>query len=120
MSPGFSNLLLILALSAVAVSARADETNIFSNPGTGLKDGADSPKNDSQRQLDTGNYNAPHHFFNNYSPSLPLPRPVFLGNQDAAAQDALNKRKNWMLLTPEQILGVQAPEDILGVKKPDR
>ena len=119
MSPGLSNLLLILALGAVAVSARADETNIFSDPGDGLKDRTDLLKNDSQRQLDTGNYNAPHHFFNDYSPSLPLPRPVFLGNPDAATQDAINKRKNWMLLTPEQILGVQTPEDMLGKKKTD-
>jgi hypothetical protein len=119
MSPVPSNLLLILALSAVAVSARADETNIFSSPTDGPKGKTDSSTGNSQRQLDAGNYNAPKYFFNNHSPSLPMPRPVFLGNLDAAAQDALNRSRNWALLTPEQILGMQTAEDIFGLKKPD-
>ena len=119
MSSRPSNLLLILALGAVAVSARADETNLFSTPIDGPKSKTDSSTGSSQRQLDAGNYNAPKHFFNNYSPSLPMPRPVFLGNLDAASQDALNRSRNWALLTPEQILGMQTPEDILGLKKAD-
>jgi|GEM_PF-1539755 len=119
MSPRSFNLLLILALGAVAVSARAEETNLFSQPDDGTKDKADSLNKGSQHQLDAGNYNAPHRAFKNYSPSLPLPRPIFFGNLDAATKEALDRRNNWALLTPEQIMGVQTPEDVLGVEKTD-
>ena len=114
-----SKLSLILALGVVAVSMPAQETNVLSNPAGELKDKADLLKDDSQPQLDAGSYAAPRQFFNDYTPSLPPPRPIFFGNQDAAAQEALNRRKNWILLTPEQIFGLQTPDEIFGLKKSD-
>jgi hypothetical protein len=41
-------------------------------------------------------------------------------NNSASVREALDRRKNWTLLTPEQIFGVQTPDDILGAKdKPE-
>jgi hypothetical protein len=37
-------------------------------------------------------------------------------NNSASVREALDRRKNWILLTPEQIFGVQTPDDILGTK----
>lgn len=45
------------------------------------------------------------------------PQPVF--NPNATQwQKVLENRKNWALMTPEQILGVPTPETILGVTDP--
>jgi hypothetical protein len=46
-----------------------------------------------------------------------MPSPVVQYNS-ASVKEALDRRKNWTLLTPEQILGIQTPEQILGV--PDK
>lgn len=110
---------LILALGVVAVSVPAQETNSTSNSADELKNKSDLLKDDSQPQLDAGNYTAPHRLFNDRTPNLPPPRPLFLGNQSAAAQEAANRKKNWALLTPEQIYGLQTPNEILGLKKDD-
>ena len=44
--------------------------------------------------------------------NLPLPPPR---NPNAAWQKTLNDRKNWTLMTPEEIMGVQTPEQIFGL-----
>lgn len=110
---------MLAALGMAAVSALAQETVINSKPADVTSDKANSFLGDPKRQINAGDYNAPRKLFNDYSPSLPMPRPLILNNQDPSAQDAWKKRKNWMLLTPEQILGVQTPEDILGIKDPN-
>jgi hypothetical protein len=44
-----------------------------------------------------------------------VPPPVYYQPQDPSVAEALNKRNNWRLLTPEQIMGVQTAEEIMGV-----
>jgi hypothetical protein len=108
--------MLTLALAAMAFSAAAQQTIIFSKPADLSADKANSFLPNTEHH--SGDYNAPHSLFNDYTPDLPLPRPLLLDNNDASVKDALDKRKNWTLLTPEQILGIQTPEQVLGV--PDR
>jgi len=103
--------------AAVAFSAPAQQTIIFSKPSDLSADKANSFLPAPNRRA--GDYNAPRQLFNDYTPSLPMPAPVVVNNNnDASVRDALNRRKNWTLLTSEQILGIQTPEEILKV--PDR
>lgn len=113
----FPSRLIVLFAVAAAVSAPAQQTIVFSKP-------ADVPAEKAKSYLPTISYrvsdfNAPHLLFNNAMPDLPAPRPqVNNNNHDASVREALDRRKNWTLLTPEQILGIQTPEQILGL--PDK
>jgi hypothetical protein len=71
--------------------------------------------------MNAGDHNAPKQLFN-VTPDLPMPRVMLQQNQiqDSSARDAANKRKNWTLLTPEEIMGVKTAEQILGVKDPNK
>ncbi len=109
---------MLAALAGAALTALAQETLIDSKLTEEPVDRANSFLGDSKRQINAGDYNAPRQLFNNPGPSLPPPQPLII-NRDPAVEDALNKRKNWMLLTPEQILGIKTPEEILGIKNPD-
>jgi hypothetical protein len=111
MSP-FSSRWLAVFAAAAAFSAPAQETIIFSKPADLPAKKANSFLPNSS--LHAGDFNAPRQLFNDYTPSLPAPQPLFRAN-DPSAQDALNRRKNWTLLTPEQILGIQTPEEVLGI-----
>lgn len=111
-----SRLVMLAAFVAMAFSAPAQQTIIFSKPADLSSTKANSFLSGSQHQA--GDYNAPHSLFNDYTPDLPLPKPIMRNNNDASVKDALDRQKNWTLLTPEQILGIQTPEQILGV--PDR
>jgi len=56
----------------------------------------------------------------NFAPSpnpAPLPSigPVFSSEAAARVQDLLDRRNNWALLTPEEILGAATPEKIFGI-----
>lgn len=113
-----SRWVLLAAVGLAAFSAPAQETLLNSKQTDEPVDKANSFLDDSKRQIHAGDYNAPRQLFSNPGPSLPLPPPLFL-NQDPSVQDALNKRRNWMLLTPEEILGIKTPEEILGIKNPD-
>jgi len=113
-------LIVMLAAATAAVSAPAQQqqqqTIVFSKP-------ADMPAEKAKSYLPTisyrvGDFNAPHLLFNNALPAPPAPRPQLNNYNNAAALDALNRRKNWTLLTPEEILGIQTPEQILGL--PDK
>jgi len=106
----------VMAFVALALAAPAQQTIIFSKP-------ADLSANKANSFLpgtshNAGDYNAPHPLFHDYTPDLPMPQPLYRANNDPSAQQELDKRKNWTLLTSEQILGVQTAEEILGV--PDR
>lgn len=112
-----SRVIVVFALAA-AVAARAQQTIIFSKP-------ADVPADKAKSSLlptisyRASDFNAPHAFFNNTLPDLPAPAPrPALNNNDATVKDALDRRKNWTLMTPEQILGIQTPEQIMGM--PDK
>lgn len=107
-----------MAAAAMALGAPAQSTIIFSKPSDLPANKANSFLPGSDHRVNAGDYNAPHQLFNDFSPELPMPKPVQMDNNSASVKDALDKRKNWTLLTPEQILGIQTPEEILGV--PDK
>jgi hypothetical protein len=107
-------------LVAATVSASAQQTIVFSKPSDVSADKANSFIATPQRSANSKDFNAPHSVFKDYTPdNLGAPAPVIMNNQDPSVKEALEKRKNWTLLTPEQILGVQTPEQIMGVVKPD-
>jgi hypothetical protein len=65
---------------------------------------------------------APSSFkLNNFSDSASLPPmgPAFSPNGAAQLQEMLDRRNNWMLLTPAEILGAATPEKILGIPEHD-
>jgi hypothetical protein len=109
-----SRLVFMFAVVAVAFSAPAQQTIISSKPADLPADKANSFLPSANHHA--GDYNAPVELFHDYTPDLPMPPPLNLNNNGASVQEALDKRKNWTLLTPEQILGVQTPEEILGVE----
>ncbi|HEY5345871.1 MAG TPA: hypothetical protein VIK62_05960 [Verrucomicrobiae bacterium] len=109
----------MIAFVALAFPAAAQQTIIFSKP-------VDTPADKANAFLPganhrAGDYNAPHDLFHDYTPdNLPMSRPVWPDANDPSVKAALDRRKNWTLLTPEQILGIQTPEEILGVQdKPE-
>ena len=104
---------LVVMAATLAFSAPAQQTIIFSKPSDLSADKANSFLPGATHRA--GDYNAPRQLFNDFTPDLPMPQPLRPANNDASVQDALNRRKNWTLLTPEQILGIQTPEEILGV-----
>jgi hypothetical protein len=111
-------LVLMAALGAACLSASAQQTMVFSKPADVNADKANSFMDNSSKHMNAGDYKAPHQLLN-IEPDLPLPRPSYSPGWDSSAQDALNRRKNWTLLTPEQILGIKTPEEVLGVKSRD-
>jgi hypothetical protein len=114
-----SKLLMMLAFGAATVSLRAQQTIIFSKPAGTAADKANSFMDSGPRPGNAKDFSAPRDLFKDYTPdNLGAPAPVIVNNQDPSVKEALAKRKNWTLLTPEQILGVQTPEQILGMTKP--
>jgi hypothetical protein len=110
-----SRLVVLLALAAMAVTAPAQQTIIFSKPADLSVDRANSFLSGPAHRA--SDFNAPRDLFDDSMPDLPAPR-LQPNNNNAALRDTLNRRKNWTLLTPEQILGIQTPEQILGL--PDK
>jgi hypothetical protein len=47
------------------------------------------------------------------------PPPVFYNANPQQWQKFLDNKKNWTLMTPEEVLGIPTPEKILGVTDPD-
>jgi hypothetical protein len=102
---------------ATAFSASAQQTIIFSKPADMSAEKANSFLPNSTHNA--GDFNAPRQLFHDYTPDLPLPKPLLL-DESPEAKAAMDRRKNWTLLTPDQVLGIQTPEEILGmVDKPD-
>jgi hypothetical protein len=64
---------------------------------------------------------APDLHFSGSSPAAPLPpvpvAPVISPAEAQRLQTLIDKRKNWTLLTPEEILDVPTPEKILGIQE---
>jgi hypothetical protein len=73
--------------------------------------------------LDLGNASqAPPPFSFNGPPvdtPLPVVAPVVSRAEALRLQDQLDRRKNWMLLTPAEILGTTTPEKIMGIQEHD-
>ena len=108
--------LVMIAFAALIFPAAAQQTIIFSKPADATADKANAFLPNADHHV--GDYNAPHELFHDYTPdNLPMPKPVLsLDANDPSLKEALDRRKNWTLLTPEQILGIQTPEEILGVQ----
>ena len=50
----------------------------------------------------------------------PLSGPLTISPaEQAQAQDLSDRRKNWILMTPAEILGATTPEKILGIREYD-
>ena len=108
---------LLAVLGPAVASVQAQQTIVFSKPSDVSADKANNFMDNPSHRVNADSYKAPQSIFN-YMPEVPMP-PVFIyQNQDPAVLDALNKRKNWTLLTPEQILGLQTPEQVLGLTDP--
>ncbi len=107
----------MLALATLGLAARAQQTIIFSKPADATADKANAFMPGADHHV--GDYNAPHELFHDYTPdNLPMPKPVLSPDaNNPSVKEALDRRKNWTLLTPEQILGIQTPEQILGVQQ---
>lgn len=104
---------LVFCAAALSASAQggasSSQTGLFASPGDGTEDSSvSSPFADSDNFADQ--IQAPTSLFNNRA-AAPLPAPMPEVNQ------VLEERKNWALMTPEEILGLKTPEEILGVKK---
>jgi hypothetical protein len=59
--------------------------------------------------------------FNGPVVDIPLPAvpPMISPGEEPWMQDELDRRKNWLLLTPAEILGATTPEKILGIQEHD-
>jgi hypothetical protein len=118
MKPRPSRLLLPLFFAVACLSASAQDKIVLSAPADNGNTDTNSPITDeNDRHINADDYQAPKHFFNNSASSLPMPRPIYLGNVSREALKEADKQRNWTLLTPEQILGVQTPDSILGIDK---
>ncbi len=114
------------ALVLLGVTATAQQTIPLSQPVW------DDPTNkanaflpDTSRYNSAGAFNAPIPLFGARGPSasfdiLPGSPPPPISAADALQfQKAFNDKKNWALMTPEEILGVSTPEQILGIADPN-
>jgi hypothetical protein len=106
-----NKVLAVSMMAALAFSARAQQTIIFSKPADVSPDKANSFMQPSEHH--SGDYNAPREFFKDNTPDPSLLPPPPPQNNDPSVKEALDKRRNWTLLTPEQILGIQTPEEFL-------
>jgi hypothetical protein len=110
-------------LFAAAVSVTAQQKVEFSKPADTAsdkdKDTTPAQPASSGHSWSIGAFNAPKAAIKNIAPDAPMPQPVYFQNLSPSAQDAWNKRKNWTLLTPEQIMGKQTPEEIMGLANPN-
>jgi hypothetical protein len=112
--------LLMLVVSTLALSAGAQSAGqaiIFTTPQTD----AGSPDKSSLASVNSrsgelpGTLQAPVQFFDFDPPSDRPPAPASPGisPQQQRMQNLLNERKNWILMTPEEILGVATTEKML-------
>jgi hypothetical protein len=112
-------LLIAALLTAVAMPATAQQSVQFSKPA-----GTPAEKANSfmapHKSGSADDYKAPQSIFqNDNSANSRMPPPVYYQNLDPSVKEALNKRKNWTLLTADQIMGVQTPEQVLGLPDPN-
>ena len=123
--------LLAALASAVVFSAQAQypesrqgQPIIFSSPqndDVGSNMPSLSPKPPGALSLED-TVQAPAKFSFNGPPTIgPLPAvvPTISLAEVAQRQDMLDRRNNWLLLTPAEILGLATPEKILGISERD-
>jgi hypothetical protein len=109
-----NDLILAVLLAAGTFPVSAQQTTVLSKPADISADKANNFMENRSGRMNN-DHSAPKSLFNNVTPDLPMPQPLNYRMQDPSIQEALNKRKNWTLLTPEEILGIKTPEEILGV-----
>lgn len=113
-------------IGLLPLAAAAQQTIQFTKPVDEDLSGKPSvvqPAN--PHRLSAGAFNAPTPLFGNQAPSASFdilpgasdPRVISTANS-AQWQKFLDNKKNWTLLTPEEILNVPTPEKILGITDP--
>ena len=134
MGSSFANLkwrlLLAVAMVAVVLPAGAqrmarsgrrlmlsapESDTVSSNAPSLTPNAPDMPDFSDTIQAPGSSFNAPYD-------AKPLSAPVApaISPAEAARLQALrDKSKNWMIMTPEEIMGVPTPEEILGITKRD-
>ena len=117
-------LVAVFSVQAQRAALRPGQSILFSSPESDTVFSnmpSLSPK--PPESLDFGNtLQAPPSFsFSGPSVDTPLPVgvPVVSPAKALRLQDLLDKRKNWMLMTPAEILGATTPEKILGIQGHD-
>lgn len=102
-------------LAGGVIPCAAQQTIVVSKPADLSAERANNFMDNRSSRINN-DHNAPRSLFNNLTPEAPMtPPPQYIPRQDPSVQEALNKRKNWTLLTPEEILGIPTPEQIMGV-----
>jgi hypothetical protein len=115
---------LVFPAFAQRPARRAVQPILFSAPvsdGVGSNTSSLLPRLPESLDL-TDVADAPVQFnFNRSSPMEPLPpmTPWLSAAETARERDSLDRRRNWALLTPAEILGVVTPEKILGIAERD-
>ena len=117
-------LVAVFSVQAQRAAFRPGQPILFSSPaGDTVFSNLPSLSPEPPESLDFGNtLQAPPSFdFSSPAVDTPLPMgaPVVSRAEALRMQDLLDKRKNWMLLTPAEILGATTPEKILGIQEHD-
>ena len=116
--------LCLIALIGLGWPAAAQQAIQFSKPVDKELSGKTDPvAPPSSRALSADAFNAPKNLFGDQTPSVSF--DLLPGSPQASAisaassaqwQKFLENKKNWPLMTPEEIFGIATPEKILGVK----
>src|SRR5882672_7132159 len=124
--PSYLKLWLSTAIATMAtlMPALAQQSIIFSKPAEVSADKANSFMPEPSHTGPSA-FNAPSPLFGrrptasfDILPGAQRPAPIS-PEQALQWQKFLDKKKNWTLMTPEEILGVPTPEKILGILDPD-
>jgi hypothetical protein len=114
----------VALLATLGLSASAQQPIQFSQPvGSDPIKSANAFLPDT-KHLDPGNYNAPILPFGGGPTAsfdiLPgSPPPILYNANPEQWRKFLNDKKNWTLMTPEEIMGIPTPEKIMGVADPN-
>jgi hypothetical protein len=117
-------LVAVFSAQAQRAAPRPGQSILFSSPESDTVFSNLPPLSPKPPEsLDLGNtLRAPPPFsFSGPPVDTPLPAgaPVVSPAEALRMQDLLDRRKNWMLLTPAEILGATTPEKIMGIQKYD-
>ena len=114
-------LVVVFSVQAQHASFRRGQSILFSSPESDTV--FSNMPSLSPQSPDFGNtLQAPSSFnFSGPPVDTPLPpdMPVVSPAEALRMQDLQDRRKNWMLLTPAEILGATTPEKILGIQEHD-
>jgi hypothetical protein len=122
--PSAAALVAVFSVQAQHAAFRPGQSILFSSPESDtVFSNMPSLAPKPPESLDFGStLEAPPSFnFSGPSVDTPLPMgvPVVSPAEALRMQELLDRRKNWMLLTPAEILGATTPEKIMGVQERD-